>query len=35
MMVKRIVVAGSRQYNNYNEACEFIDLYIRVKIIRC
>lgn len=34
MMVKKIVVAGSRRYNNYDEACEFIDLYIsRIKNI--
>ncbi len=28
-MIKKIVVAGSRNYNNYNEAKEYIDFCIR------
>lgn len=27
-MIKRIVVAGSRDYNNYSDAKEYIDLCI-------
>lgn len=28
-MIKRIVVAGSRNYNNWNEAKEYIDFCIK------
>ena len=27
-MIKRIVVAGSREYDNYNAAKEYIDNYV-------
>lgn len=29
-MIKRIVVAGSRDYNNYDEAKRYIDFYVSV-----